>query len=194
MATNAIAETLKTSAASVTEMMKRLADKGLVRHEKYYGADLTKEGDKIARQLVRKHRLWETFLVEKLRFTWDEVHAAAEELEHVHSTLLTDRLDDFLGNPSFDPHGDPIPDKHGKMPVHHDRTLLNIAQGQSCTVVGVKDSSNEFLRYLDAHGISIGTSLRVKRVFDFDKGREVSVNRKKTVTLSGQASENLYVK
>jgi len=192
--TNAIADALSTSAASVTEMLKRLADKGLVKHEKYYGAELTKEGGRIARQLIRKHRLWETFLVEKLAFTWDEVHEAAEQLEHVHSKLLTDRLDDFLGNPKFDPHGDPIPDKNGKITYHEERTLLDINTGKSCVVVGVKDSSEDFLRFLDAQGIRIGSSLRVKQVFDFDSGREVTINRRKSATLSGKASENLYVK
>lgn len=192
--TNAVAETLGTSAASVTEMLKRLADKGLVDHEKYRGVDLTKEGDKVALQLVRRHRLWETFLVAKLNFTWHEVHAAAEELEHVHSKLLTDRLDDFLGNPKFDPHGDPIPDRNGRITYHEERTLSDMDKGASCVVVAVRDSSDDFLRFLDAQGISIGTSLRVKQVFDFDNGREVTVNRKRSATLSGKASENLYVK
>jgi DtxR family Mn-dependent transcriptional regulator len=192
--TSSIAETLRTSSASVTEMLKRLADKGLIKHQKYRGVDLTKEGDKLARHLVRMHRLWETFLVEKLNFSWDEVHAAAEELEHVHSALLTDRLDDFLGHPKFDPHGDPIPDRNGKIAYHDERTLSDIEKGVSCVVVGVKDSSDDFLRYLDAQGIRIGVSLRVKQVFGFDNGREVVVNRKKPATLSGKASENLYVK
>jgi DtxR family Mn-dependent transcriptional regulator len=191
--TSDIAERLGTSAASVTEMIKRLADKGLVSHEKYHGADLTKEGDRVARQLVRKHRLWETFLVEKLKFTWDEVHEAAEELEHVHSKLLTDRLDDFLGNPKYDPHGDPIPDKSGRMTHRNERTVRDLQQGESGVVVGVKDSSDDFLRFLDAQGIHIGASLRVKKVFEFDNGREVTVNRRKSATLSGQASEKLYV-
>ena len=192
--TNAIAEHLQTSAASVTEMLKRLADKDLVNHEKYYGVDLTRKGEKIAKQLIRKHRLWETFLVEKLNFSWDEVHGAAEELEHVHSRLLTDRLDDFLGNPQFDPHGDPIPDKNGKIAYHDERTLGDMQKGESGVVVGVRDSSDKFLRFLNAQGISIGSSLRVRKVFDFDNGREVTVDRRKSATLSGQVSENLYVK
>ena len=116
ISTNAIAEKMETKASSVTDMLKKLAEKDLVDYKKYQGVSLTEKGKLSAKMIVRKHRLWEVFLVEKLDFSWDEVHDIAEQLEHIKSEKLINKLDDFLGNPTEDPHGDPIPDKNGKLP------------------------------------------------------------------------------
>src|SRR3984885_5178673 len=118
VSTNQIAAALNTKAASVTDMLKKLADKALINYEKYQGVTLTSAGQKIALHIIRKHRLWEYFLVEKLNFKWDEVHEMAEEMEHISSVELIDRLDKFMDYPKHDPHGDPIPDSDGKFKVH----------------------------------------------------------------------------
>ncbi|MBV1888574.1 MAG: metal-dependent transcriptional regulator, partial [Urechidicola sp.] len=136
VSTNDIANKLNTKASSVTDMIKKLADKKLVDYKKYQGATLTKKGLKIAVSIVRNHRLWEVFLVEKLDFTWDKVHDLAEQLEHIKSEQLTEKLDTFLGHPTHDPHGDPIPDKDGKIDFGINETLSNLNEGITCVVVG----------------------------------------------------------
>jgi len=137
VSTSAIAAEMNTSAASVTDMIKKLSEKALVLHEKYRGVVLTDAGSGIAKKLIRKHRLWEVFLVNKLDFSWDEVHAIAEQLEHIHSDRLIERLDDFLGFPRFDPHGDPIPDAEGNMVLRKQVLLSELKEGNSCVIVGV---------------------------------------------------------
>ncbi|KRP11649.1 MAG: iron-dependent repressor, partial [Sphingobacteriales bacterium BACL12 MAG-120813-bin55] len=144
ISTNAIADRLGTTAASVTDMIKRLAGKSIVHYEKYYGVSLTEAGQQVAVNLIRRHRLWETFLVDKLGFHWDEVHDMAEELEHVASDLLTERLDAFLGKPRFDPHGDPIPDSKGNISYHEDVTLDKVDAGKKGIIVGVTDHTPAF--------------------------------------------------
>ena len=148
VSTNALAEEMQTKASSVTDMVKKLSDKDLVVYKKYQGVYLSETGLKTALQIVRKHRLWEVFLVEKLNFTWDEVHDIAEELEHIKSEKLISELDKFLDYPQRDPHGDPIPDAEGNFQVSNKTLLSNLKKGEIGTLVGVKDSSTEFLKYL----------------------------------------------
>src|SRR6187551_1601443 len=156
VSTNAIAEMMETKASSVTDMLKKLAEKELVIYKKYQGVSLTEKGRLSAKMIVRKHRLWEVFLVEKLGFSWDEVHDIAEQLEHIKSEKLINKLDDFLGNPTEDPHGDPIPDVNGKIIKVEKLLLSELKANQTGICVGVKDSSAEFLKYLDKNKIALG--------------------------------------
>ena len=157
--TNAIAEKLETKPSSVSDMLKRLNEKKLIDYKKYKSTTLTPKGREIAVSIVRKHRLWEFFLVEKLKFGWDEVHDLAEQLEHIQSKELTNRLDEFLAFPEFDPHGDPIPDKNGNFPTELTTTLNQFNEGKTLTVIGVKDHSSEYLNYLQGLSIGLGTVL-----------------------------------
>ncbi|MEZ4722126.1 MAG: metal-dependent transcriptional regulator [Flavobacteriales bacterium] len=193
VSTNAISEALGTKAATVTDMLKKLNTQDLINYKKYQGVTLTSGGKAIAVNTIRKHRLWEVFLVEKLEFRWDEVHEIAEDLEHIQSTELTDRLDTYLGNPKFDPHGDPIPDKEGNIHRLDQVALTEIKSGESGIVTGVKDSSKEFLQFLDAQGITLGNKLTVNEVFEYDKSRTVKMNEK-SLSLSQQVCKNLFVK
>lgn len=191
--TNAIADHIGTKAATVSDMLKKLDSQDLINYKKYQGTSLTIKGRELAVEIIRKHRLWEVFLVEKLDFKWDEVHDIAEELEHIESKELTNRLDDFLDNPKFDPHGDPIPDKDGNIQRRAQVPLTEIETGSAGIVTGVKDSSKAFLQYLDTMGIYLGNKVLVKEVFEYDKSRIIETNGNK-LTLSLQASKNLYVK
>src|SRR5215204_5861291 len=141
VATNSIAEAMNTKAASVTDMIKKLSGKNLISYEKYYGVKITKAGRSAALSVVRKHRLWETFLVEKLNFNWDEVHDVAEQLEHIQSPLLIEKLDEFLSHPIADPHGHAIPDKNGKIHVAQQIPLCEITENKTATVRAVKRGS-----------------------------------------------------
>lgn len=192
--TSAIAQSMNTTAASVTDMMKRLNEKQLVVHEKYKGVRLTAKGEAIVKKLIRKHRLWEVFLVEKLKFRWDEVHEIAEQLEHIHSPTLTNRLDAFLGNPKFDPHGDPIPDEHGNI---HERTqflLSELKENQEVVIVGVVIHEPPFLRYLEEQKLVLGTTLSLSRYYEFDGSMTLQTNDQRQITISQKVSQNLYVK
>ena len=160
--TNAIAGMLETKASSVTDMLKKLSDKELVAYQKYQGVTLTENGFLSAKMIVRKHRLWEVFLVEKLGFAWDEVHEIAEELEHIKSEALIDKLDEFLEFPDFDPHGDPIPNRNGVIKKITKLLLSEADLNKEYQCVGVKDSSSEFLKYLDKQKIALGSLLIVK--------------------------------
>lgn len=193
VSTNAIADVLQTKPASVTDMLKKLAQKELVHHQKYQGVSLTTGGRKVALGIVRKHRLWEVFLVEKLQFSWDEIHDVAEELEHISSLLLIDRLDDFLGNPQFDPHGDPIPSKDGKMQRQQQTLLIDKKVGSTGVVTGVKQHSSAFLKYLDKIGIGLGTELKIVDKVEFDNSVELLVNNKQKQIVSKEVSMNVYV-
>lgn len=193
VSTNAIAEKLATKASSVTDMVKKLSDKKLVDYKKYQGVSLTTEGKKSAVRIIRKHRLWEVFLVKHLNFSWDEVHEVAEQLEHVKSLKLIRQLDAYLEYPSHDPHGDPIPDEQGNIIQHKDLMLSSVLKSESCMVVGVKDSSTSFLKYLDSVGIKLGSLLRVLNIQEFDKSMSVEVDSK-TITISSQISNNLFIK
>lgn len=192
--TNSIADKLSTKASSVTDMMKKLADKKYVSYQKYQGATLTTAGEKVAIDVVRKHRLWETFLVEKLHFKWDEVHEIAEQLEHINSPELINRLEEFLEFPEFDPHGDPIPDRNGNIKNYKKLLISDLKQGKTAVVVGVKDSSSSFLKYLESFSLGLETKIKILNVFDFDRSVVILINGKKEITISRQVSENLYVK
>ncbi len=193
VSTNAIADMLTTKPSSVTDMIKKLADKKLVSYQKYQGVNLTKKGQEIAVSIIRNHRLWEVFLVEKLNFKWDEVHDLAEELEHINTHKLTERLDKFLDFPKFDPHGDPIPDKDGKIMHHKDIVLSDLKKGEKGIVVGVKEHSKIYLNYLEQLQLVLGAEVQIKDIVDFDATMQILVNNKQ-VTISNQASKNLIVK
>lgn len=192
--TNALAEELNTKASSVTDMMKKLAEKKLVNYEPYKGVSLSKEGFKVAIYIVRKHRLWEVFLVEKLAFKWDEVHEIAEQLEHIQSSELIEKLDEFLDFPKFDPHGDPIPDKDGSVYQHLEITLSQLEKKEKGIVVGVKEHSKAYLNYLDNLNLVLGAEVFVEDKVEFDSSMKVRINKKDVVTISNQATKNLYIK
>ena len=192
VSTNAIAGDLHTSAASVSDMLKKLSDKGLIDYEKYKGVSLSKKGRQIAITIVRRHRLWEYFLVDKLKMSWDEVHDVAEELEHIDYPSLIDRLDAFLGTPRYDPHGDPIPDKNGHINAH--RLLMHDLQAdEEGVIVGVKDHTADFLQYLEETGLMLKTSFRVIKRFAFDDSLLIQTPARQKLTLSGKISQNLFV-
>lgn len=191
--TNAIAGMLDTKASSVTDMLKKLSEKELVSYQKYQGVTLTDKGFYLAKMIVRKHRLWEVFLVNKLNFSWDEVHEIAEELEHIKSEKLINRLDEFLDFPAFDPHGDPIPNHQGEM-VKIDKLLLSEADfNHEYVCVGVKNSSVEFLQYLDKQNISLGSSIKIISKEDFDGSLTIELNSK-ILSISNKIAENLFIK
>ncbi|WP_306349559.1 metal-dependent transcriptional regulator [Flavobacterium sp. '19STA2R22 D10 B1'] len=193
VSTNAIAEKMESKASSVTDMVKKLAEKELVYYVKYQGVQLTEKGTEIAKTIVRKHRLWEVFLVEKLGFSWDEVHDIAEQLEHIKSTKLIDKLDEFLEYPKEDPHGDPIPDKFGNFYVQ-DKTLLSkIGVNTRVILVGVKDSSKEFLQYLDKQALTLGTKITITHKETFDNSVQIQTEQGMKI-LSDKIASNLYVK
>ncbi len=192
VSTNAIAESMDTRPSSVTDMIQKLAEKKLLTYKRYKGVKLTKEGIKVAANVIRKHRLWEVFLVEKLNFHWDEVHEIAEQLEHIQSEELITRLDKFLGSPDFDPHGDPIPDKHGVLKRTEKRLLSEIEKNQQGVCVGVKESSAEFLQYLDKKKISIGTKISVLGKEFFDGSMIIQVGADQFF-ISKMVAENLFV-
>ncbi len=191
--TNLLASRLKTRASSVTDMVKKLKEKALVDYQRYKGASLTIDGQKIALSVVRKHRLWETFLVRKLNFSWDEVHEIAEQLEHIQSPQLVDRLDAFLGHPTQDPHGDPIPDKQGHFPVIKRLPLSSFTVGDKVELVGLIDSSDEVLRYLDNRYFELGDVVLIEQIEDYDQSIQL---QKKSVSfsISATAANNLLVK
>jgi DtxR family Mn-dependent transcriptional regulator len=192
VSTNAIAERMETRASSVTDMMQKLADKKMLVYKKYKGVQLTEKGKKAAAYVVRKHRLWEVFLVDKLKFHWDEVHEIAEQMEHIQSEELIKRLDAFLGHPDFDPHGDPIPDKDGNIKKAEKRLLSELIKNQIGICVGVKKSSPEYLQYLDKKKISIGTKINVIGKEFFDGSMVIQIG-KDQFFISKQIAENLYV-
>jgi len=192
VSTNALAERMQTRASSVTDMMQKLADKKMLVYKKYKGVQLTEKGKKAAAYVVRKHRLWEVFLVDKLNFHWDEVHEIAEQMEHINSVELIKRLDAFLGHPDFDPHGDPIPDKDGNIKKAEKRLLSELIKNQIGICVGVKESSPEYLQYLDKKKISIGTKINVLGKEFFDGSMMIQVGRDQFF-VSKQIAENLYV-
>ncbi len=188
--TNELAEAMQTKAASVTDMVKRLSAKSLIAYEKYYGVKITAQGKQQALQIVRKHRLWETFLVEKLGFTWDEVHAVAEQLEHIQSPQLINKLDAFLGFPKTDPHGDPIPDQSGRFKTLSVVGLDQVEPGRRVTITNVKDNDPELLKYLDKIGAKPGKTVHVIKREAFDKSMEVQIDKKK-IFLSLDVSRNI---
>jgi len=193
ISTNAIDEKMDTKASSVTDMLKKLAEKDLVHYKKYQGVSLTDQGRITAKMIVRKHRLWEVFLVDKLDFSWDEVHDIAEQLEHIKSEKLINKLDDFLGNPTEDPHGDPIPDANGRMIKIEKQLLSELQESQTGICVGVKDTSSEFLKYLDKQGIALGSKIQIISKESFDLSLKIKVDYK-DLTISNKIATNLFVK
>lgn len=191
--TTALAEKMETKPSSVTDMLKKLADKNLVIYKKYQGAKLSDAGKETAIKVIRKHRLWEVFLVEKLGFSWDEVHDVAEQLEHIKSEKLTRELDKFLGYPKRDPHGDPIPNEKGNFTVYDNQLLSAMEVGESGICMGVKDSSPDFLRYLDKIGISLGKEIFVIEKESFDQSVCIKINEA-SHTISRVTATNLYIK
>ena len=193
ISTNAIADELSTKASSVTDMIKRLTDKQLVDYIPYHGVSLTEEGLKKAIEVIRKHRLWEVFLVNKLNFQWDEVHDVAEQLEHIRSTKLVNALDKFLGFPKHDPHGEPIPNKKGQFPRSFSQPLSVLSVGAKGQVIGVAQDNPVFLKYLDSLNITLGTMVKVIKKIDFDLSMEIKINDKH-IQISNDVAINLLIK
>ncbi|MFM9989471.1 metal-dependent transcriptional regulator [Flavobacterium sp.] len=193
VSTNAIAEKMETKASSVTDMLKKLAEKDLINYKKYQGVSLTEKGSLSAKMIVRKHRLWEVFLVEKLDFSWDEVHDIAEQLEHIKSEKLINKLDDFLDNPTEDPHGDPIPNANGQIISVEKQLLSELNENQTGICVGVKDTSSEFLKYLNKQEIALGSKIEILSKETFDMSLKIKVEARE-LTISNKIASNLFVK
>ncbi|MBW8243069.1 metal-dependent transcriptional regulator [Muricauda oceani] len=191
--TNAIAEQMETKPSSVTDMAKKLAEKGLVDYVRYQGVSLTDTGVKTALSIIRKHRLWEVFLVKKLDFSWDEVHEVAEQLEHIKSEKLIDKIDELLDFPKHDPHGDPIPTKDGKFQERDEKLLSEMPINSNGVCVGVKDSSVPFLKFLDKNNIALGNTIKILDKEDFDNSLRILMDGKE-MRISHQIASNLYVK
>lgn len=192
--TNAVAASMQTTAASVTDMIKRLSEKELLDYEKYKGVLLTEEGRKTATNLIRRHRLWEVFLTEKLGFSWDEVHEIAEELEHINSDKLIDRMDTFLGYPRFDPHGDPIPDADGHWTRRPQVLLGTLLPGQLGVVTGVDDHTSAFLQYLNQLGLGLGENIEVINRVLYDNSMIIKLKDGKSIAVSDKVVQHLFVK
>jgi DtxR family transcriptional regulator, Mn-dependent transcriptional regulator len=192
--TNAISAAMNTTAASVTDMLKRLAEKSFINYEKYKGVTLTTEGERTATALVRKHRIWEVFLCDKLNYSWDECHDLAEQLEHIQSADLIDRLDTFLGKPKFDPHGDPIPDHEGNYATRQQILLAEMQVGDNGVMVGVQEHSTAFLQHLDRIGLVLATKVEVVEIFEFDKSIKIKLNNDTELLISSKVSENVFIK
>ena len=192
--TNDIANELNVKAATVTEAFKKLGDKGFIYYEKYKAVTLTEDVRAVAVKTIRKHRLWEVFLVEKLGFKWDEIHPMAEELEHIGFEELTERLAKFLGNPEFDPHGDPIPDKNGNFAKNKSVKLTSIGIGKTVAMTGIENHTPSFLQHLDKLGLKLGAEITIKELVEFDQSILVSVNNKKEFYLSQEIAGNILCK
>lgn len=190
--TNQLADDLGVSPASVNGMIKKLRSKELVKAKRYGKLQMTDAGKKVAIQLIRKHRLWETFLYKHLNFSWDEVHEVAEQLEHIKSEKLIRQLATFLGNPKEDPHGDAIPNEDGEFRRTHKKSLAEVHEGERCTVVAVKDASVAFLQMVSQLGIGLKTEIKVKSLHEFDASRTLIIgNKEQQVSL--KFAENVFV-
>ena len=192
LGTNELASHLGISPATVSSMLKKLKVKGLISYEKYGAISLLANGEKEAYNVIRKHRLWETFLVEKMEFTWDEIHEVAEQLEHIKSKKLVDQLDKLLGYPEYDPHGDPIPNANGKIKTIHKNTLSQEPPGKQLTMVGVKNDSPEFLQYITQLGLAINSKITITSYHKFDSSLNIEVNGKSQM-ITQQVAENIFV-
>lgn len=193
VSTNDLADAMHTKPASATDMIRKLAAKDLLEYERYKGVNIAGKGRHEALKIIRKHRLWEVFLVEKLHFNWDEVHDVAEQLEHIKSSLLVERLDAFLGHPQYDPHGDPIPDANGEYAPKPKLPLSELPVGASATIVAVKDSSSLFLQYLDKIGAHIGAPVELLDRVEYDGSVQLRLNRERELFISREAADNLMV-
>jgi DtxR family Mn-dependent transcriptional regulator len=192
VSTNSIADYLDMKPSSVTDMLKKLAEKKFIHYQKYKGTSLTKKGKLIALSIIRKHRLWETFLVEKLGFGWDQVHTIAEQLEHIKSEELIENLDNFLGNPKYDPHGDPIPNKDGEIEKMNQKLLVELKASQKGIITGVKKGTASLLNYLDKEKVKLGDSIKVIEILEFDGTYIVEINKRK-LTFSEKICQNLLL-
>jgi DtxR family transcriptional regulator, Mn-dependent transcriptional regulator len=190
---NEIAEKMSTRPATVTDMLRKLSEKDLVNYEKYKKVTLSVSGKKVALSILRKHRLWETFLHKKLNFSWDEVHEVAEELEHIHSQKLVDKLDEFLGFPEFDPHGDPIPKHNGDIPASTAQALSVVKEGILCKVVAVKDTSSSFLQQLERYELQIGSQITITERMPYDNSITVKMKKGNSFQLSEKIALNILV-
>ncbi len=188
-----IAHNLDINPATVTEMLRKLADKKWIDYSRTGGATLTEEGQKLALLVIRKHRLWETFLVKTMEFTWDEVHEVAEQLEHIQSEKLLNQLDRFLGFPEFDPHGDPIPNEKGELPATHAILLSDCKPGDNRKFVGVTNHSQSFLQYLDKIGFRIKDSIEIEEIHEFDQSMNVRINGENRTVFSPAVCQGLLV-
>jgi len=193
VSTNAIADEINTSAASVSDMLKKLQEKKLIKYQKYKGLELSKKGYDLAISIIRKHRLWETFLVNKLAFNWSEVHDIAEQLEHIKSTELINKLDAYLNYPKFDPHGEPIPTQTGKIPTSNTTILNKLKIGSQGTVMGVTLDEKPFLDYLTQLNISIGTKIKLLEKIRFDQSLNIRIENQ-TFHISKNVAEHLLIK
>lgn len=193
VSTNDISAEMKTKPASVSDMLRKLGDKSVIEYRKYYGVHITEDGKILALRTIRKQRLWEVFLVDKLRFAWDEVAEVADELVHVQSPILIQRLDEYLGFPKFDPHGDPIPDEYGDVRSRPRLPLTEIELNGTGQIVAVSDKSAAFLRYLDKVGAYIGARIKVLEKVEFDGSIEILVDNKKTIFMSKDVAVNILI-
>ena len=191
--TNSLATFLNTSAASITDMLKKLKSKKLLEYKKYYGFRLNEAGKKEALKIIRRHRLWEFFLVAKLGMDWEKVHDIAEELEHVSSMELINKLDDYLGNPKIDPHGDPIPDEKGKIAALKQKALKDLPIKQNAIVSSVSNQTTEMMEMLNHYGIGIGSHIKVLKAFEFDGSLQIKIAKKPECIISGMAAQNIFV-
>lgn len=191
--TNSLATFLNTSAASITDMLKKLKSKKLLEYKKYYGFRLNEAGKKEALKIIRRHRLWEFFLVAKLGMDWEKVHDIAEELEHVSSMELINKLDDYLGNPKIDPHGDPIPDEKGKIAALKQKALKDLPIKQDAIVSSVSNQTTEMMEMLNHYGIGIGSHIKVLKAFEFDGSLQIKIAKKPECIISGMAAQNIFV-
>ena len=193
VSTNAIADAIHTKPASVSDMIQRLDRKGVINYTKYQGVKVTSEGQEAALRVIRKHRLWEVFLVEHLNFNWDEVHEVAEQLEHIKSPLLIERLDAFLGYPKVDPHGDPIPDAKGVINANPQKPLHELPAGSVVVIRAVKDSSPAFLQHMDKLGAYLGAELKIVEVVAFDGSMQIQIDQSNPVFISSEVAQNILV-
>ena len=193
VSTNVLSKYLDTKPASATEMIKKLDEKGLVHYQPYQGVILKDSGAVSALKVIRKHRLWETFLANKLDFSWDEIHDVAEQLEHIKSDKLIRELDKFLGYPKHDPHGDPIPDEAGNIAKLEKKRVSQLQPGDTGTCIGVNDTSSSFLQFLDQQNIRLGSVLEIVNIQEFDKSMTVRIDDRELL-LSQIATEHIYVR
>jgi DtxR family Mn-dependent transcriptional regulator len=191
--TNSLANKLQTKPASVTDMLKKLQIKNLLDYKKYKGFRLSAKGNKAAINIVRRHRLWEYFLVTKLGFEWDKVHAIAEDLEHVSNQDLIQKLDSFLNHPQTDPHGDPIPDGNGKIPVIRQLSIADVMEKKKVVVSSVANQSPAMLELLNHYHINIGTELKINQRFSFDESIEIKVGKYAACIISKPVAKNIFV-
>ena len=192
--TNDIAGEVNTKASSVTDMLKKLKKKEIINYKPYNPISLTELGTEKAITVIRKQRLWEVFLHDKLGFKWDEINEVAEELEHIQNSKLINNLDDFLNNPSHDPHGNPIPDRFGRVKHLDEVTVADLDVGQFGMIIGLKDTTSKFLQYLDKTGLTLGKTVKINQITDYDQSMEITLNMTETKNVSYQAAQNLYIK